>query len=463
VCCRRLIWCTTDANGADLSQLERWYSQAGTPHVLITQHYDAAAQRLTLRCRQHTPATPNQPFETKLPQLIPIVVGLLDRETGREIVPSTVLCFTQAEQEFHFDNLPAHPVVSALRDFSAPVKLELAQTDAELCLLMAHDTDPFNRWEAGNRYFTKLILSLAAHPVDTIRQATLPETLVQAVRTNLQAAAAFGDSGSNVDSSLAAYALQLPDLATLINEMSVVDIDQLHAARTHVQHTLATALATELKAVYYAASAHLSAPYQFVPAEVGRRRLQNTCLEYLTCQGGPAAATLAKNQFDRAGCMTDKLAALRALASQPDTEEAQAALAAFYEAARGTPLVVNKWFAIQAGADHPAVLQRVQELKQHPDFLLSNPNRARSVINTFAHNLPHFHAADGSGYAFVADCILELDPLNPTVAARMVTVFSQWKDFAGERRGLMEAQLRRILAQEKLSKDTFENVQRCLA
>lgn len=428
-----------------------------------SQHYDAAAQRLTLRFRQHTPATPNQPAEQKLPQLIPIVVGLLDRDTGKEIVPSTVLRFSEGEQEFHFDNLSAQPVVSALRNFSAPVKLELEQTDAELCLLMAHDTDPFNRWEAGNRYFTKLILGLAGQPVESIAATALPEALVQAVRVTLQSAARFQEPNSGVDPSLIAYALELPDLATLINEVSVTDIDRLHAAHTHVQRSLATTLATEFRTVYDLASVRLEDAYQFVPSEVGRRRLQNTCLEYLTCQGGAAAAQLAKNQFDRAACMTDKLAALRALASLPDTAEAKAALETFYQEAAGMTLVVNKWFAIQASADHPTVLQRVKELKQHPDFLLSNPNRARSLISRFTANLPHFHAADGSGYAFVADSILELDALNPQVAARMVTAFAQWKDFDANRRGLMEAQLRRVLAQERLSKDTLENVQRCLA
>jgi aminopeptidase N len=284
---------------------------------------------------------------------------------------------------------------------------------------------------------------------------------INAVRSSLQSAARFQDPESGVDPSLAAYALQLPDEATLLNQMSVVDIDRLHAARSHVKRTLATQLHAEFEAVYATAAAGLASAYQFTPAEVGRRRLQNTCLEYLSCLDTPAARSRAKSQFDACTCMTDKLAALSCLASSPSVET-DAALADFYRDAAGSNLVLNKWFMTQAYADHASVLDNVRALKSHPDFLLSNPNRARSLIGAFTANLYHFHAADGRGYEFVADCIIEIDRLNPQVAARMVTAFAQWRAYDAGRQALMQAQLRRIQDQEKLSKDTLENVLRCL-
>lgn len=442
----------------DLSQLERWYSQAGTPVVAIQQSYDAAAQRFTLKMSQHTPSTPGQPQESKLPQLIPVVVGLLDAATGAEIVPSTVLRFSQPEQEFSFDNIAARPVLSALRDFSAPVKLQLEQTDEELCFLMAHDTDSFNRWDAGNRYFSKLILGLAEQlPADQIGGASteaLPAALVDAVRAVL-------NSVGTADPSLLAYALQLPDEATLLNQMRVVNIDSLHAACRYVKRSLATLLQAEFARVYDGAAQGLASEYKFTPAEVGRRRLQNTCLEYLTTLGGTSAIALAKRQFDAATCMTDKLCALSCLVSH-QTTETEEALQTFHRDAAGASLVLNKWFTIQATADHDGLVGKVKELKSHPDFTLSNPNRARSLIGAFSANLYHFHAADGSGYEFVADSIIEIDRLNPQVAARMVTAFAQWRSFEAGRGGLMEAQLRRVLAQENLSRDTYENTLRCL-
>jgi len=444
-----------------LSQLERWYSQAGTPVVTVSQKYDAATQRFTLSLSQHTPSTPGQDQASKLPQLIPVVVGLLDATSGAEVLPSTVLRLETTSQEFSFDNITARPVLSILRDFSAPVKLVIEQSDEELCFLMAHDTDSFNRWDAGNRFSTKLILQLAEQPLETIAQNELPEGFVRAIEAILDTAKTAGDAGNTADPSLLAHALQLPDEATLLNQMKVANIDTLHAARRHVKRTLAHKLHAHFEAAYNKAAEKMSTEYQFVPAEVGRRRLLNTCLDYLSSVGDAASVARAKKQFDTCTCMTDKLSALCYLVSSPGPER-DAALEAFHRDAAGATLVLNKWFAIQANADHAGLADRVRELKSHPDFVLSNPNSARSLLNTFSLNLAHFHAANGSGYALVAESIIEIDKLNPQVAARLVTSFSQWRSFDTARQGLMEAQLKRILAQEKLSRDTFENVQRCL-
>lgn len=465
-----------DANNVDLSQMDRWYSQAGTPVVKIEQSYDETAKTLTLTLHQRTPTTPgpNQSEEEKLPLLIPITVGLLHPETGHPIgVPSTVLELKQATQSFVFHDVPAKPVLSALRGFSAPVKLEITpeQTDEQLIFLMAHDTDSFNKWDAGNRYYTNLILDIAAGPtplplpLDADASGVVPSSFLDAIRSILNLA-----SKGEADYSLAAYALQLPDETTLLNLMPVpLDIDRLHYARKTVKRAISVALQADFALLYSTTSAGSKAPYAFSPKEVGRRRLMNTCLDFLTNPAfdslggeGKGTAVKAKAQFDTANCMTEKLASLGCLVSKKDSVERKEALAQFHKDAAGNALVLNKWFAIQAMADYDGLLDDVKALKTHPDFLLSNPNRARALISSFSGNLHHFHKIDGSGYEFISDCIIELDALNPQVAARMTGVFSPWKKYDKTRRSLMEASLRKVLAKKDLSPDTFEVVTRCL-
>jgi len=444
-----------DANGVDLSQMDRWYSQAGTPVVTVTQLFDSSTSRLTLTLSQHTPSTPGQLQDDKKPLLIPVVVGALDRTTGEELLPSTVLQLKEATQSFEFEGIRSEPVLSVLRDFSAPVKLSIAQSDDDLLLLMAFDTDSFNRWDASNRYFIRLVLTLSALPAADIDAFKLPEMFVDAIRTVLISA-----KSSTVDPSLIAYALQLPDLTTLLTQQKLFDIDGLYRARKHIKRTLSTLLYAELEDIYtHTASAE---EYRFDPSEVGRRRLHNTCLDYFTVDGlHPSAVPRAKYQFDSSTCMTDKLAALSCLASI-DCSERDDAIETFYRDAGSNALVLNKWFMIQAIADNDNVLARVKELRSHPAFILSNPNRARSLISAFAGNLHHFHRIDGSGYRFLADSILDIDRLNPQVAARMVSSFAQWRTFDATRGEMMRTELRRIEVEKGLSPDTFEVVLRCL-
>jgi aminopeptidase N len=243
--------------------------------------------------------------------------------------------------------------------------------------------------------------------------------------------------------------------------MPVIDPDSLSAARDHVKLQLTKALKSDLEAVY-ASTASSSPEYIFSPAEVGRRRLRNTILDFLSIDESPEAIARAKKQFDEAVCMSDKINALACLTSFKDCPERSNALATFHRDAAGDALVLNKWFAIQASADVPDLLERVKALKTHPDFIISNPNRARSLISTFAGNLKHFHAKDGSGYRFIADCVREIDALNPQVAARLAQSFSQWKRFDEGRQALMKAELEKIKEVKGLSKDTFEVVSRCL-
>ncbi len=442
-----------DANGVDLAQFERWYSQAGTPVITVSQSYDASAKKFTLTLKQRTPSTPGQKQEDKKPLMMPIVVGLLSEKTGKEILPSKVLKFTEASETFVFENVMEKPVLSLLRGFSAPVNVEQEQSDAELAFLMAHDTDTFNRWDASNRLSTKVILGLAGkQSVDDILASEIPQTYVDAVKTSLATSA-------NSDAALLSLSLQLPDLTTLATMLAEVDVDKLVAARNHVKKALARALKSEFERVY-AQTVHKGS-YEFNSAETGRRRLHNVCLDYLSTDLSAASAQRSKKQFDSANCMTDRLAALAALASH-DCPERDQALEQFYKSAEGDALVLNKWFGIQALADLPDVVARAKNLKSHPDFLLSNPNRFRSLLTNFGMNMPAFHAADGSGYKFVSDSIIEVDALNPQVAARLAQSFSQWKKFDSRRRDLMKAELQRIISTPTLSKDTKEVVARCL-
>jgi aminopeptidase N len=369
------------------------------------------------------------------------------------------------------------PVLSVFRGFSAPVHIKYAvgseQSDAELAFLMAHDSDSFNKWDAGNRLQTALLLDLAKAHQQAAAGATtaalppLPSSFVEAMR---QVVTSCDAAGKATDHSLVAYALIMPDGMTLAQDMEVIDPDALHAAVRHAKRSLALALQPELEALY--AALDTSEPYTFSPTEVGRRKLRNVCLDYLSAAegGGDADATAraraaarAKLQFDTATCMSEKVAGLSCLANMPDSVPERAlALQAFYDDADGDALVINKWFMIQAMADTENQLDSVNALKGHPDFTLSNPNRARALIAAFAGNSKHFHNKDGSGYSFIGDAVIEIDRLNPQVAARLAGALSQWRRYDPSRQALMRAQLEAIKATDGLSKDTFEVVLRSL-
>lgn len=239
--------------------MDRWYSQAGTPVVTVQQQYDASSKKFSLMLSQYTPSTPGQTQEEKLPVVIPVVVGLLDSASGKEIVPSTVLKLTEATQTFHFENVENKPVASVLRGFSAPVNLEFdQQTDEDLIFLMGYDTDSFNKWDAGNRYFTKLLLSMADMPMDAIDKVTIPENFINAIKLVLESAKKGGDM------SLVAYALQMPDTMTLLNQLKSKDVDRLHKARKFLKETIATKLYAEFEEIY-TLSADAGNEYKFNP------------------------------------------------------------------------------------------------------------------------------------------------------------------------------------------------------
>jgi aminopeptidase N len=434
-----------DASGVDLAQFKLWYHQAGTPQLTISDEHDAATRRYTMTLTQHTPPTPDQPDKAPVP--IPIAMGLLDA-AGREI-STRMLLFSEAEQSFVFDDIAERPVPSLLRGFSAPVKLS-GMPPAQLQFLAAHDTDPFVRWESGQQYATHLLLTMA----DAWRRdGSLPldQRLSNALAMTLR----------DADPAFAAQALTLPGEALLADQMAVADVDAIHAAREGARVAIGELLHAELRASYERLSD--PGPYHIDGSAIGRRALRNTCLAYLAVSGNAEGIALAKAQFDAGQNMTDLLAALAVLAAI-DCPERDAALSAFYRRWRNDDLVLDKWFAIQALsplADTPAA---VRALAQHADFDLRNPNRVRALVASFAAgNQVRFHAASGSGYRFLADIIVALDPMNSQVAARLVPPLGQWRRVEPARQILMKQELQRILEAPGLSKGTFEMASRSIA
>jgi aminopeptidase N len=449
----------SDANGADLSQFQRWYSQAGTPLLDARSVYDESTRELRLHVHQFCPDTPGQ--TGKQPFLIPLQVGLLGPDgqdlplqlAGEEIPCGTsrTLQVTAAEQQFVFVNLPVAPVPSLLRGFSAPVKISYPYSRQELAFLFAHDSDAFNRWEAGQRLATEVLLEMIAESARG-GQPQAPADFLAAFRTAL--------TDRSADPALLALALSLPGEMELAEAMTIADPGAIHHARQTLRNSLALELYGEFTAAMVAMQDH--GLYSLEPMAIGRRSLKNLCLGYLALLDKREIQQVCFDQFIDANNMTDRLAALTYLVHNhlPKWEEA---LAAFYHQFEEDPLVVDKWFTLQSTSPQPETLARVRELMGHPAFTMLNPNRVRALVGAFAHGNPAlFHDLSGAGYAFVTDRVLELDPLNPQVAARMMAPLSRWRRYDSDRQTLMRQQLERLRAQAGLSSDVGEIVQKSL-
>jgi len=445
-----------DANGADLDQFGRWYAQSGTPLVHVSAEYSAASRSYALQLRQETPPTQDQ--QDKLPLVIPFAVGLLGGDgrplpvtlEGEDRAREThVLEFRETEQSFVFSGVPEAPVPSLLRDFSAPVKIDYAYSAKELATLIGFDPDPFARWEAAQRFAVDVILSQVRRRADAAGM-TLDPALTEAFGHLLR--------DDSADPALVAEALALPDEDYLGEQMDLVDVDGIFAAREFVRRSLSASLHEALSARY--AELADGAPYEKSPAAIARRSLKNVCLSYLAC--GPEGCELAERQLAGSDNMTDSLAAMRSLIMN-DSPSAQAALDAFERQWSGDALVMDKWFAIQAMKPGHATIARVRELMDHPEFSLLNPNKVRSLIGVFSVlNPTGFHVPDGSGYRFLADQVIALNAFNPQIAARTVSAFNRWPRYDRVRRELMKAELERIAAVDDLSNDVFEIVSNAL-
>ena len=477
VTCEDFVAAMQDASGVDLAQFRRWYARAGTPRLHATGTYDAATRRYTLTLTQHLAPTA---YEKRLAESgqpvvegvlhIPVALGLVLpdgrdaalRLTGETAATGTtrVLSLTEATQTFVFEDIPAAPVASLLRDFSAPVQLEFEQTDAELAHLMATDSDAFNRWEAGQRLATRVLLAgIAAGGTSS---AWIPAAFVAACGRVL-------DAGLAGDPALAAEALNLPAEAVLAEAVVVqggtIDPEAIHSARVALRRHLAARLRDQFEAVWNALAP--SEAYAPDGAQVGQRALRNACLGYLA-ESDPGyletsvvprlVAQLAAGNNGTGGNMTNQIAALATLANL-DLPQRKTALADFYSHWQNEALVIDKWFSVQATSRLPGTAARVRALMQHPAFDLKNPNRVYALIRGFCGANPrHFHAADGSGYALAADVISDLQAINPQVASRITRSFDRWRQFDAGRQAHARAALERIAAVEGLAKGVAEVV-----
>jgi aminopeptidase N len=441
------------ASGRDLTQFRCWYGQAGTPRLSVRGEHDPRMRTFALVVTQTTPPTPGQP--DKQPLHIPLALGLLNRagqplplQLEGEAAPvgtARVVELTEAEHRFTFMNIRERPVLSALRGFSAPAILESDADDADRRLLMAHDPDPFVRWEAGQSYALKLMLALIAdHRAG--RALPLDDGLAEAF------AATLADPA--LDAAFCAQALSLPSETYLAEQMAVIDVDAIHAVREFLRAALGARLGDDWAGNYRALQT--DEPYRFDARQIGRRALKNLALGYLLAGGGAQGRDWCLAQLQGADNMTDVVAALGLLA-ESDLPERDQALADFYAKWRDDALVVDKWFALQAMAQRPDAIDVVTGLLGHEAFTLTNPNRVRALIGAFVQGNPTgFHRADGAGYALVADHVLALDRRNPQVAARLAQPFGRWRRHDPPRQALMRSQLERILAAPNLSRDVYE-------
>ncbi|KAK7836579.1 puromycin-sensitive aminopeptidase [Quercus suber] len=447
VTCEDFFAAMRDANDADFANFLQWYSQAGTPLVKVTSSYDPKARTFSLKFCQEVPPTPGQPV--KEPMFIPVALGLLD-STGKDIplscvyhdgtlqsvssndqpVYTTVLRVTKKEEEFVFSDISERPVPSLLRGYSSPIRLESDLTDSNLSFLLAHDSDEFNRWEAGQLLARKLMLSLVAD-FQQNKPLVLNPNFVHGLRSIL------GDS--SLDKEFVAKTMTLPGEGEIMDMMGVADPDAVHSVRTFIRKQLAQELKAELLSTVE----------------------KNRSL-YLASLEAPEYTELALQEYRTATNMTDQFAALAAIAQNPGKTRDDV-LADFYSKWQHDFLVVNKWFALQAMSDVPGNVENVKSLLNHPAFDLRNPNKVYSLIGGFCGSPVNFHAKDGSGYKFLGEIVLQLDKLNPQVASRMVSAFSRWRRYDETRQNHAKAQLERIMSTNGLSENVFEIASKSLA
>ena len=465
VTCDDFAQAIADANpGSDLARLlpqfKRWYSQAGTPRVQASGQYDAAARSYALTLSQSCPPTPGQ--AEKLPFVIPVTLGLL--AANGEVIPGTArtVVLSDATQTITFENVDAEPVPSLLRNFSAPVVLEHAYSNEQLLTLLAHDADAFNRWEAGQRLALQIAINAVAGGADlagAAGQNLLPPAFVQAMRDVLR--------HPTLDAAFKELVLTLPSETYIAEQLDVVDPQRVHAVREAMREQLALALEHDWQ---WAWEHHRdSGGYRPDPVSSGRRALSGLALTMLCLAarhtGDAVWPGKAYQRFKDASNMTDRFNALTALVSSGHALAAQA-LARFHTLFKDEALVLDKWFALQAGAPDRGgnVLPAVRQLMQHPDFNLKNPNRARSVIFSYCSANPGaFHRADAAGYVFWSERVLELDAINPQVAARLARALDRWKKLAEPYRTAAREAIARVAAKPDLSNDVREVVTRALA
>ncbi|CAL5356151.1 unnamed protein product [Camellia sinensis] len=468
VTCEDFFAAMRDANDADFANFLMWYSQAGTPIVKVTSYYNAEARTYSLKFSQEVPPTPGQAVKEAM--FIPVAVGLLD-SSGKDMAFSsvyhdgklesvarydlpghtTVLKITKKEEEFVFSDISEQPIPSLLRGYSAPIRLDSDLNDSDLFFLLAHDSDEFNRWEAGQILARKLLLSLAADFQQNKPLALNPQ-LVHGLKCIL--------CDSSLDKEFIAKAVTLPGEGEIMDMMEVADPDAVHAVRSFIKKKLASELKEEFLSIVK--NNRSSEKYEFNHPNMARRALKNIALGYLASLDDPELTELALHEYRTATNMTEQFAALAAIAQNPGKTRDDV-LADFYSKWQHDFLVVNKWFALQAMSDIPGNVEKIKNLLNHPAFELRNPNKVYSLIGGFCGSPVNFHAKDGSGYKLLGELVVQLDKLNPQVASRMVSAFSRWRRYDETRQSLAKAQLEMIISNNGLSENVFEIASKSLA
>lgn len=455
-----------DANDVDLSSLDRWYSQPGTPHLMVSEDWDGDTGRYTANFSQSYPSLPDSiPGVTgRTPVPIPIRLALLAPDGAEEPLQldgessanessagdtERILLFDSAEESFVFTGLSERPTLSVLRGFSAPVRVKMERSDEQLAFLMAHDRDSFNRWDAGQTLAMRLMIGNAlGHDME---QGETLDMFLDAVGAQL--------IDPSLDGSYLSLLMSLPSEATMGQEMAAADPDAIHASRQSLKRHIAQRHHDWFQETYDKLAS--AGPYRNDQSSIDGRRLKNTALSYLTLDGESDSIALAATQYSGSDNMTDTQAALSVLADHGG-RECESALQDFYDRYHKMPLVLDKWFAVQAGAKTPETLQRVIGLTQHRDFSLTNPNRVRALLQAFSMNQVRFHQPDGAGYRLLGDHVLKINAHNPQLAARLVSRLNDYRGYEPNRQSLMRAELERIAADSSLSKDVSEIVARAL-
>ena len=439
VTCEDFVKAMEDASGRDLAGFRLWYGQAGTPRVTASLGRDG--DQALLRLDQKVPPTPGQPVKRPMP--IPLRLALFGEKSGEKLEERLVVLETES-QELRLDAAGERPILSINRGFSAPVIVETDRSRSDLSFLSAHDDDPFARYEAMQQLMLDTLLASVAGRESDHRP------VVEAVRRTL--------TNNALDSAFIAEAVMLPSETFIGDHLQIVDPEAIRRSREALRRDLGRELEPLWRGAYAATSADR---FELTPAAKGARRLRTVALNYLIASGAEDAAALARRQYDEADNMTLREGALAALVNS-DAPEREGALSAFYDRWRDNPLVLDKWFTLQALSTRDDTVDRVTELTRHPDFTLANPNRVRSLIGAFAANQRALHHESGRGYRLIADTLLAADRINPQVAARLVPPLGRWRRFDEKRAALMRAELERIVATPGLSKDVFEQASKSL-
>ena len=443
--CEQFVQAIEDGAELDLAQFRLWYSQAGTPKV--TARLDHEDDVATLSLTQTVPDTPGQ--TGKQPMVIPLRLALFDPATGRHAGEQLVV-LDRAEMQFAFPGWKSRPVASLGRGFSAPVSIAAHGSSDDLVFLAAHDDDPFARYEAMQQLVVQHLIAEVSGALDQPARASRRQAICSAY------AAVIADPV--LDDLMRGELMILPGEGYLAEQFAAADPGAIHAARETLKAELGRSLEAELTALYKRAAA---VPYSLSAEARGARKLKTQALVLLAGAVPVTAARLAAAQFDAADNMTDRQGALMVLCGLETSLRAEK-LAAFHERFADNPLVIDKWFSLQAGSLHPGVLDHVRALAAHPDFTMANPNRVRALYMAMAVNPGAFHDPSGAGYRIIADLILALDPVNAQTAARFVAPLGRWRRIEPERAALMRAELERLSAAPDLSKDTFEQVSKSL-